>query len=443
MSDFAAGVIASRICWGCVVPKNSSLHKWDPRSDQPSRIRDRRAKLKIRMGSLPAHLKMLLTGILVVPRVLWRYVRTDFPDHIPASDIFGIGVNIDRVPDQLPALVRELGIDRLLVRVHIGSIDRLEEYRDFLASLAPARITVSILQDRAHVEAPEDSERHVRAIFNHLGPLAENFKIGNAVNRTKWGFYSLDEYLEFYQRVQKLRDNEFPDIRLMGGSVIDFEMLPILRVLFSGHGCRFDKVASQLYVDRRGAPEGRQMGHFDLRHKIRMIAAALHCSRHPGRRLIISETNWPLEGKGRYAPASGDCCVSESLYTDYMVRYYLLALSTGLVETVYWHQLVAEGYGLVKPEVDRVHRRDAFQALKTLVRMLKNSVFASYHTREQGYHEMTFERKGLPFSVIWAERPVAFPGVGYSRLTDQLGQTVQQRPEVLSGQVYYLDAEPL
>lgn len=411
-------------------------------SDQPARIRDRKAKLRIRLASLPAHLKMLMTAVLVGPRVLWRYARMDLSGTtaVPTEGFFGLCVTIDRMPEQLPALVRELGIDRLKVRVHIGNTENLPAYRDFLASLAPARIVVSILQDRAHVEAPEMAVQQIRKIFTSLAPFAVSFKIGNAINRTKWGFYSLDEYLAFYKRVQRLRDEEFPHIQLMGGGVIDFEMLPIIRTLFSA-GCRFDQVASQLYIDRRGAPESKQTGHFDLRNKIRMITAALLCSRQPAQRITISETNWPLKDQGRYAPASGDCCVSEADYADYMVRYYLLALSTGLVESVYWHQLVAQGYGLVTPNADKVFRREAFQALKTLVRLLKGSVFTRYRVVEQDYYEMTFERDGHAFCVIWSDKSIPFPAIDCMSLIDQQGRSVTKQPPLLSGKVFYVNAE--
>ena len=41
--------------------------------------------------------------------------------------------------------------------------------------------------------------------------------------------------------------------------------------------------------------------------------------------------------------------MDEETQADYLVRYYLLTLGTGLVERVFWWQVVARGYGLVDP----------------------------------------------------------------------------------------------
>ncbi len=63
--------------------------------------------------------------------------------------------------------------------------------------------------------------------------------------------------------------------------------------------------------------------------------------------------------------------MDEEAQADYLVRYYLLTLGTGLVERVFWWQVVARGYGLVDPaDPARPRRRPSFHALKTLVREL-------------------------------------------------------------------------
>jgi hypothetical protein len=66
--------------------------------------------------------------------------------------------------------------------------------------------------------------------------------------------------------------------------------------------------------------------------------------------------------------------VDEESQADYLARYYLLALGSGLVERVFWWQLVARGYGLIDP-ADPVNprRRPGFFALKALLRELDGS----------------------------------------------------------------------
>jgi hypothetical protein len=63
--------------------------------------------------------------------------------------------------------------------------------------------------------------------------------------------------------------------------------------------------------------------------------------------------------------------VDEETQADHLVRYYLLTLGTGLVERVFWWQVVARGYGLVDPaDPENPRRRPSFLALKTLIREL-------------------------------------------------------------------------
>jgi hypothetical protein len=63
--------------------------------------------------------------------------------------------------------------------------------------------------------------------------------------------------------------------------------------------------------------------------------------------------------------------VDEETQADHLVRYYLLTLGTGLVERVFWWQVVARGYGLVDPaDPASPRRRPSFFALQTLIREL-------------------------------------------------------------------------
>ena len=66
--------------------------------------------------------------------------------------------------------------------------------------------------------------------------------------------------------------------------------------------------------------------------------------------------------------------VDEPTQANYLARYYLVALGTGLVERIYWWQLAARGYGLLDPIAGELRRRPAFHALRTLVRELEGSL---------------------------------------------------------------------
>jgi hypothetical protein len=152
--------------------------------------------------------------------------------------------------------------------------------------------------------------------------------------------------------------------------VIDFEYHVTAAVLnLRRAGFRFDAVSTLLYVDRRGAPENRQAG-FDTVHKVLLLKAIAETARNATGRCWITEVNWPLR-EGPHAPAGRDVAVDEETQANYLVRYYLLALGTGLVERVFWWQVVARGYGLVDPADPANPRpRPSFHALRTLVREL-------------------------------------------------------------------------
>jgi hypothetical protein len=50
-----------------------------------------------------------------------------------------------------------------------------------------------------------------------------------------------------------------------------------------------------------------------------------------------------------------------------MRGYYQQAYATGLVERVYWWQLVAPGYGLVDRYQGVLKKRDAFEQFKKMI----------------------------------------------------------------------------
>ena len=131
-------------------------------------------------------------------------------------------------------------------------------------------------------------------------------------------------------------------------------------------GLQFDAVSSLLYVDRRGAPENRQLG-FDTVDKVLLLKAIAETSRNcPSGRSVITEVNWPLR-EGPHSPAGRDVAVDEELQADYLVRYFLLALTTGAVEAAYWWQLIARGYGLIDPGSHGLRRRrPSYVALRQL-----------------------------------------------------------------------------
>ncbi len=261
-------------------------------------------------------------------------------------------------------------------------------------------LAFGIAQDRGLVREPLRWERAVEEIAARFLPLGGAFQIGQAVNRSKWGFWTRREYLDLARRAAVLLRKADPAVRLLGPSVIDFEPLALAAALhLPAPGFALDAVSCLLYVDRRGAPENSQYG-LDLQAKVRWFDAIARASRHGGgSRLWITETNWPLRA-GPHSPAGRGVAVDEEAQADYLVRYMLLALATGAVERVYWWQLAARGYGLLDVLPDGTLRaRPAYRAFRVLAGILEGTENLEEVGAERGGRLVKLE--GLQ-GTVWA-----------------------------------------
>jgi hypothetical protein len=267
-------------------------------------------------------------------------------------------------------MVEELGVRHVLLRLHPWEEDHTaeEELARELHGMG-CELTFALPQNRDLVRDPARWRRSLEGLAPRFVPYGTRFQVGQAINRSKWGIWNLAEYVELVRSASEVL-RRHPGVEILGPSVIDFEYhVTAAAVNLRRPGLRFDAVASLLYVDRRGAPENRQAG-FDTVDKVVLLKAIADTGRNSAGRSWITEVNWPLR-EGPHSPAGRSVSVDEESHADYLARYYLLALGTGLVERVFWWQLVARGYGLVDP-ADPAHprRRPAFFALKTLLREL-------------------------------------------------------------------------
>lgn len=389
------------------------IYEWDYYSDQPHVIHNKSAKRRLYLLGAVGSIKTLLTAMLALP--LASLVRmTCRTSVLPASaSAIGVGVSIEsaleeKTPVSLEALqhyVDELGVDRLLLRVALGEPRSLAPCLALAKRFAGKQLLVDVMQDREHIENRQLLEAHLRNLFTAFSSYTNTFKIGNAVNRRKWAFHSLDEYFAFYRTAQRLRDSEFPQLELLGGSIIDFELPNFARSLLHFYPIRYDAVAALLYVDRRGAPENRQLG-ANLLGKISWFRSLMRFSDKCENRLVITETNWPLLNTEPFAPAVGDCMIDEDRQASYLARYYLLAFASGQVEAVFWHQLVAPGYGLIDNRGDNVRRRRAFYALKTLTRLFSKATIVGFEERGELYL-LTAESDQQHLTAVWTKDTVA------------------------------------
>ncbi len=370
------------------------MFEWDHYSDQPYPIRDKEAKKRIYKKTIWDSFKTIFINILLFPIILIRFFIALFENKkVNTDNFFGLGITLGTDKK----LVDELGVKNLLIRLPLSDIENLEKYRAFIEEFKDYNILVNILQDRNHVEDKELLKTSMTKIFQTL-PVKE-YQIGNAINRKKWAFFSMDEYMSFFKTIQDIRDEKFKDIKLIGSSVIDFEYHFSVRTLFNFYKIHYDTFSTLLYVDRRGSPENSQMG-LDLVKKIKLLYAIVTLSPKSSNDIIITETNWPITGTAPYAPTSEKECVNLEDYTLFMVQYYLLTLTTGMVKTIYWHQLVAAGYGLVDER--NGEKYPSFEAFRVLVELLKGAKLVEFDFSKDVKY-LKFEKKDEIIEVFWSE----------------------------------------
>lgn len=341
---------------------------WDPFSDQPYKLPEEK-KPRLSRGQLSEYLKTALTALMVSPALAWRY---GFPGKKTAPklrDFVGLGVSPDHGEiSQLQDLVSELGVKRLLLRVPSWHSDQFEFYLRFVEGFPDHTFLINILQSRDSVENQDEWHRAIETITQAFYPITNEFQIGNAINRTKWGCRHTGEYLSLLDSTASLRETH-PNLVLAGSSVIDFEPLVTLRTLINFHPFQLDACASAMYVNRRGAPHSKQYRIFGLREKLRLVHALVTLSNRCSSELWITETNWPLLGTKPYTPNSGlpRSTVDEETQARYLSEYYRIAHSLGFVSRVYWWQLVNPGYGLIDHRDGTMRKMPSFFAFQNLL----------------------------------------------------------------------------
>jgi len=399
--------------------------QWNPYTDQPHNVATRAERFRHHFryaGSyfnlFSANLRKLVPGF----SRFRKYRRRMYREKVVMDRPFGLAVSplAGRFEEVLGCFL-ETGISRALVRIPSWEPDRLPFYKDFAGLLHRNRIdiTLALLQRRDDVMNPSQWKAFLDNVFGQFKRTCSFFEIGHAWNRTKWGVWDYKEYLDLARPALELREKH--DVKLVGPAVIDFEFHlypPVLREI------PFDKVSSLLYVDRVGAPENKQCG-WDAAAKIALLKAVVDVCAQARRGLWITEFNWPLAGTGKYSPASGKPNVTEEEQADFLVRYCVLSAASGLVERVYWWQLVAPGYGLVDSRRNPWRKRPGYFALKTLVGFIEGKVFVSQlpHSRARIF---VFAGEGESTAVCWTEgREFAldFPG-RIKRVFDRDGEEI-------------------
>lgn len=432
---------------------DNTVYPWDPYSDQPAAIRDRRLRRQLyRQGALGT-IKTFCLGLLLPLFSIPLLFNKRCIINSTRINSIGLCVNLESTldekqsvpPKQLLAMVEELGVERILIRIPLADIQNLARYIAFIQLFRSKNLLVTILQDRRHINDHRLLKQSLYSIFSQLAGIVSYYQIANAINRRKWAFTSLDEYFAFFAVAQTLKDEHFPHLRLLGSSIIDFELPNLAHTLFHLKPIRYDGVASLLYVDRRGAPENKQFG-FDLMGKIRYFHTLMSTSTKTNHALWITETNWPLSGTEPFAPAIGSCMVNEEEQARYLVRYYLLMFASGRVTACFWHQLVAPGYGLVDNRIDcpsqHIRKRKAYYCFKLLIQLFQQAIVTQFEQQKSGLYRLTVTNTQGDITAIWSnDHTIDYQVNTQHSVIDMLGNPIEPDANhviTISGDVSYL-----
>jgi tRNA A-37 threonylcarbamoyl transferase component Bud32 len=381
------------------------LAVWDHLSDQPHQHASRWAKRWIRLCDSPQHLAEIAVVAASAPKIRARYLRLKRELHQTPVSFDGIGLCVRPWPDDPDAhleAIDELGVTKILIRLHPWETDHDAE--EALARELHGRgcdLVFALPQVRELVSDQGRWRASVAELGQRFSPYGKTFQIGQAVNRSKWGIWARTEYISLFRAAaEALRPIE--GVRLIGPAVIDFEFQVTAALANTrAPGFEIDILSSLLYVDRRGAPENRQLG-FDTVDKVLLLKAIADTGANTSGRSWITEVNWPL-WEGPHSPAGKTVSVDEESYANYLVRYDIMALATGAVERVYWWRLIARGYGLIAPEPDgSLRRRPGWHAMKNLVAELGGATFTGVLPSPEDIRLYRFDRNGETVIVAWS-----------------------------------------
>jgi len=408
--------------------------KWDDYSDQPALLQDKEYKKAMRKKERASLIYTLLSSLIVLPLsiLMMPFVKRK---EIDSTKFFSLGVDWQKEPQTTQLLMQELEVKSILVRFKLWEMEELANFARFIKQNSDKKITLKILQDREHIEDLQLLKNDLHVIFTSLGTSIARYEIGSTINRAKWGFFSVREYLGFYKVAYDLKKNEFPDIRLLGSGVIDFEFYFTVHTLFNFCKCKYDGIAALLYVDRRGAPENTQLG-FTLSDKIALLSTLVWLSPKTKQELHVTEVNWPLSNTAPYAPTSEYECVSETLYADYMLRYYLLAFASQQVDSVSWHQLIAPGYGLVDNR-EGIKKREAFYTYKYMFQTLKNTQFLRMDIK-RGYYTIQVLVNDNILQIHWSLKETTLQNQDFFDVYSKTGEKIEDENLTIGSSPLYI-----
>ncbi|MEE8106007.1 MAG: lipopolysaccharide kinase InaA family protein [Planctomycetota bacterium] len=427
---------------------------WDPRGSQPIGALGVKERW-LHRSPIGTMIELLATVLWLVPawigyRLARRRAYVPKTNSKPVEQFVGMTLHprADRAQRERD-LLRRLGKIPVLLRF---CHHEKEEQWVFTADLARElhadghSIAAAMVQDRRAINDPEAWDRFVSFVFERVGDILEWAEVGHCVNRVKWGIWSLSEYRRLAKPFAEIR-RRYPNVRLMGPAVNDFEYHYLAATLsMLPRGVKFDALSLHLYVDRRGAPENTQFG-LDSVDKFAMARGMARLAPGCADTVIISEVNWWLSSVGFVD------WVTEDDYADFMLRYFVMAIASGMIHRVYWWRLAAADFGLVDdgglvddvPDGGEWRARPAFHMLEAFLEHFRDAIYLERRELSDRAFLYRFQKPGgaeVAFAYALEECEVSLP-IDYDRVLDAFGKplVLGDKP-TLAGRPIYLLKNP-
>ena len=347
------------------------------------------------------------------------------------NDFFGINIapSVDpKADDFIIERLQELGLQHVRMNFTYDSLgsyaERLlqrviaEDFEVLLDLIPPFEDAKSFTLD-----AQERWRSFLNSVAREYGQQVAVIEIGSTPNRGRWSGFEPSDYLIAW----RIANDELTplDIILAGPNVSDFEPLCSIQLLseMQAQGNAPDIYTNNLFVERVIEPEAfdhRVLGKtMRLVLKLNLVKKA-RIMRAIGKEygvdnIVCSYKCWSSKRLSRWS------IVPERKKSDYLVRYLVIAATTGALSKVYWGPLICNRDGLIDdgsssyPAIDNVtfykqvkgdltnfKIREAFYAYANIVKLLSGAKCVEAINANNGIHHFIFETKShKQLHIIW------------------------------------------
>lgn len=394
------------------------------------------------------------------------------------NDFFGINIapSADqRADDYIVERLHELQLQNVRMDFTYASLDgdaeRLlkrvlaEGFKVMLDLLPPFEDAVVLAEDMAAQFRWRD---FVETVANRYGKQLYSLEIGATPNRGRWSGFEPLSYLAAWDIASK--QLAVKDILLAGPNVSDFEPISniILLADMQRQGRAADIHTDNLFVERVIEPEaydhrvfGRWMTNifkFNLVKKARVYADLTR--RFGAKQTVCSYKCWTTKRLSRFSDTP------ETRKANYLVRYLVIAATSGALDKVYWGPLICSRDGLINdgaagyPKIDNVsfykeirgeyenfQPWKAYYALKNLVKMLSDTECVQAVSADNGISHFIFntgqntqlhigwtrDRQVLPLQELYTQQQI-----DEATFIDGSGETLNHRAISLSEQPLFI-----